>query len=80
MLPRFFIELGVSVRLLPPYSSQLNPIEEYFSHLKSVYSSETGPRNNSELKEKILRILEEERIPFDDWWNHMRISIERETL
>ncbi|KAF0990067.1 hypothetical protein HZS_4827 [Henneguya salminicola] len=47
-----FIELGVSVRFLPPYFPQLNPIEEYFSHLKSVYSSEPRPRNNCELKEK----------------------------
>ena len=50
---------GWGLRFLPPYSPQLNQIEEYFSMLKSRYST-VNPRaqTRNDLKSILKTILE----------------------
>ena len=68
---------NINHRFLPPYSPQLSPIEEYFSHFKSILiSNHTLPRNNLELKIRITNILSNETINFGGWFIHMRKYIE----
>ncbi|KAF7693640.1 hypothetical protein CDIK_2227 [Cucumispora dikerogammari] len=48
----------INHRFLPPYSPQLNPIEEYFSHFKAKFTArEQGFTNSNELKQRIFNIL-----------------------
>ena len=52
---------NINHRFLPPYSLQLSPIEEYFSHFKAVLVSiHTLSRNNLELESRITDILNNE--------------------
>ena len=46
--PKFHkCNLGLTYKFLPPYSSQLNPIEESFSELKVIYNNDSvRPSNN----------------------------------
>jgi transposase len=62
-------EKGILFHFLPPYTPQLNPIEEYFSHLKFNYSSGVRPKTSIQLKEKVIKLLQEESISFEGWLN-----------
>ncbi|KAF7689856.1 hypothetical protein CDIK_2818 [Cucumispora dikerogammari] len=54
---------------LPAYSSQLNPIEEYFSHFKAkLASNDQRFINRNELKTRINNILNTEDIVFLSWF------------
>jgi len=71
-------EFGISYMFLPPYSPQLNPIEEYFSYFKSKYSSlRPRPINKIQLQERIIGLIQNEMVEFDGWFKHMRTWIER---
>ena len=68
---------NINHRFLPPYSPQLNPIEEYFSHFKAVLAGiHPLPRNKEELKVRICNTINSDRIDFCGWYNHMRKYIE----
>lgn len=69
---------NISHRFLPAYSPQLSSIEEYFSHMKSVLSSNhTQPQNTEELKSRIVNILTNETINFNGWFANMRRYIDK---
>lgn len=58
---------------LPPYSPQVNPIEEYFSHLKYVIVFNILKlRTTYQLKERIEYILSHDLINFDGWFRTIR--------
>jgi transposase len=46
---RTFEELGISYMFLPPYSPQLNPIEEFFSLIKSNFKTIRNLNNSIEI-------------------------------
>jgi transposase len=53
-------QAGVQTHYLPPYSPQLDPIEEVFSMVKSRYrASKPLPKTRPELKVRVADILEE---------------------
>lgn len=71
-------EMGIAYRFTPPYSPQLNPIEEYFSHFKALLSPLISTRtNSSELIIIVKRVLDNENISFDGWFLNMRRFIEK---
>jgi transposase len=72
------ISLRISYQFLPAYSPQLNPIEEYFSHLKARYCSlRPAPITQVELKTRISEIISINTIEFDGWYRHMKTWIEK---
>jgi len=69
---------NVNYRFLPPYSPQLSPIEEYFSHFKAVLASiHPRPGNRDVLKDRIRRTLDNDQIDFSCWYNNMRKYVEK---
>ena len=71
-------DLQIAHAFLPPYSPSLNPIEEYFSHLKSRYSSiSPRPRNREDIMRRVTDILNLENIYFEGWFRLMRIWVDR---
>lgn len=64
---------GIQVKFLPPYSPQLNPIEEVFSSIKSRYKN-IIPRaiNESQLKENIVSIITNLNLNFLNFYDNMR--------
>lgn len=65
----------VSIKYLPAYSPQLNPIEEFFSTVKSRYHAQNGPKNTfakikSSIKVSIFSI--EQHIYFNLFANMRR--------
>lgn len=69
---------NIRYRFLPPYSPQLNPIEEYFSHFKSKLSSmHPFPADRKELKELIESVLQNDNVNFNGWFLHMRNYIQK---
>jgi transposase len=74
----YLIENRINFLYLPAYSPQLNPIEEYFSHLKAKYTSiSPRPRVKREIVETVTRLVEEENIDFGGWFRNMRRWLER---
>jgi len=68
----------INHRFLSPYSPQLNPIEEYFSHFKAVLSLiRPVPKNKRDLMNRIKNILDNERMNFNGWFINMRIYVEK---
>lgn len=69
---------NINHMFLPPYSPQLNPIEEYFSHFKSrLVSIHPQPSSRDELKIRILDILNKPTVTFNGWFVDMRRYIEK---
>lgn len=69
---------NISYKFLPPYSPQLNPIEEYFSHLKANYNAiRPAPISKLELFREIEGLISNDSINFDVWYVHMRRWVER---
>jgi len=68
----------INHRFLPPFSPQLNPIEEYFSHFKAVLSLiRPVPKNREELMKRIKNILDNERMNFNGWFINMGRYLEK---
>lgn len=66
-------EKRIPFMFLPPYSPQLNPIEEYFSSFKSQISAfVTINISRLELKERIIEILNNPIVDFNGWFRNMR--------
>lgn len=71
-------DLNINSLYLPAYSPQLNPIEEYFSHLKARYTSiRPISKNKEEVKNRIVDLLTNEDISFNGWYKHMRQWVDR---
>lgn len=67
----------IGFMFLPPYSPQLNPIEEYFSFFKaSLASMENSFVSRIELKQRIIDVITSSRISFNGWFAHMRKYLE----
>jgi len=74
----FLNQNSILFRFLPPYSPQLNPIEEYFSHFKSVLQGiHPLPTDRGELKNRISNALRNETIDCNGWFAHMRSYVEK---
>ncbi|KAF7684931.1 hypothetical protein CDIK_4320 [Cucumispora dikerogammari] len=59
---RLLNENRILYKFLPPYSPQLNPIEEFFSYLKSGYKSfRPRPKSISDIKNLVQELMEENR-------------------
>lgn len=70
-------EKNIITKYLPPYSPQLNPIEEYFSHFKARLAPIIQISTTRQaLKSSIATILQTETIDFDGWYRNMRRYIE----
>ncbi|KAG0424362.1 hypothetical protein DMUE_6095 [Dictyocoela muelleri] len=65
------------MNFLPPYSPQLNPIEEFFFLLKSRVRQRGINSNITELIESIEQVLSTGDIVMNGYFNHMRLWIER---
>ena len=76
-------EAGVRLLYLPPYSPDLNPIEEFFAELKAYLRKER--RNHAELFEKdfeafvrlAVDIVGSRRVSAEGHFRHSGISIEQ---
>jgi transposase len=74
----FLDQNNIRYKFLPPYSPQLNPIEEYFSFIKSKYRTMRPlSRNNNDIAEKIEIIANIENINFSVWYDNMRRWLNR---
>ena len=69
-------EVEISYGFLPLYSPCLNPIYEYFSHLKSHWASIT-PANREAIIRNVTNIIKSESISFEGWFRHMRMWIDK---
>lgn len=57
---RFLVEKGINFKFLPPYSPQLNPIEEFFGYVKSIYKGiRPLSKTRSEIKDRVKIIMDE---------------------
>jgi transposase len=75
---QFLIEKNILFMYLPAYSPQLNPIEEFFSYLKSKYTDiQPLSRNKNEIINRVSNIFENDVVCFLGWFRHMRVWIER---
>lgn len=74
----WFAENEISYRFLPPYSPELNPIEEFFSALKTAYSNSPRPRNTQEILVMIPDLIStlNDRLRFRNFFAHMREFIQ----
>ncbi|KAM0688649.1 hypothetical protein COBT_000076, partial [Conglomerata obtusa] len=64
-------------RYLPAYSPQLNPIEEFFSCLKSRYNADLfKPKNHNDIINKVYEILNCQQFDQTGYYRHMRLFIE----
>lgn len=64
-------------RYLPAYTPQLNPIEEFFSCLKSRYNANTfKPRNQNDIVNIVNEILTSQNFNMEGYYRHMRSFIE----
>ena len=72
-------DCGLNYRFLPPYSPQLNPIEEYFGSLKANYKSSCSvrPKNTDQLISKISQIMNEESIDVAGFFRNTKTWIEK---
>lgn len=71
-------ENNITFKFTPPYSPQLNPIEEYFSFFKSKMSAiMICNLTRNELKDKIKMFFENEIVVFDGWFRNMRIFLDK---
>ena len=62
-------EHNIHYMYLPAYSPQLNPIEQYFSHLKAKYSDlKPLSRNKEQVFQRVTSIINGEQIDFDGWF------------
>ena len=63
-------------KYLPPYSPQLNPIEEFFSCLKSRYCLFPRPNKTEGIVRLVQQILGTETFHMTGYYNHMKQFIE----
>lgn len=72
-------QLGLTYKFLPPYSPQINPIEEFFSKFKAIYNNDLSiPSNNDELCEKISNALRVARSSeLTGFYRNMKVWLER---
>jgi len=81
LIQDLFEENQISFDFIPPYSPQLNPIEEFFSMLKSrYYNKRPIAKTNNEIKSYVKAVFEEigidEHLDLDVFYRHMREFIE----
>lgn len=62
-------------KFLPPYSPQLNPIEEFFSCIKARYSRYARPLNRDDVKSNVTDILSNGNFNMHGYFSHMRSYI-----
>ncbi|KAG0434043.1 hypothetical protein DMUE_5326 [Dictyocoela muelleri] len=60
------------LKFLPPYSPQLNPIEEFFSTFKSRYCLRPRPKNFAEIFSNIEYLVNHESFKMNGYFEHMR--------
>ena len=72
-------QLRLTYKFLPPYSPQLNPIEEFVSKLKAMYNNDSArPSNNDELREKISNaIITAGSSEMNCFFRNMKVWLER---
>jgi transposase len=77
-----FAEESIRLEFLPPYSPQLNPIENVFGVIKNRYhSARILPRTNQEQVLTINRLLlEMQNQPLSAFFSEMRLWCERASL
>jgi len=65
---------GQLVKYLPPYSPQLNPIEEFWAVLKNKQAAlRPRPRDRAQLRHGVLEVLKElEHFDMSGFYSHMR--------
>ena len=65
---------------IPPYSPELNPIEEVFSSLKMNYYNLPNPQNFKEISENIrtvIKIWNNENMSFSNFYDHSRRYLDK---
>lgn len=72
LVSRFF----KTIKFLPPYSPQFNPIEEFFSSVKARFRRDNLiEKTAAGLKTKLTNILESYDVDLRQFYNHMRTFI-----
>ena len=75
---QFLFESNIYFLYLPAYSSQLNPIEEYFSHSKAKYKSlKTLSKTKADITDNVTGLITKEEMNFGGWFRCMRRWVER---
>ncbi|KAG0430390.1 hypothetical protein DMUE_5670, partial [Dictyocoela muelleri] len=72
-----FAQRGYILHFLPPYSPQLNPIEEFFSAFKSKFLRQERCRNLQEIVSTINTISNIEIFEMRGFFKHMREWVEK---
>ena len=76
---RYFAENGIDHVYLPPYSPDLNPIENVFGVLKARYRQRGVVRNRREMESLIKDVIDEMNLDMDNepfYWR-MREFVQR---
>ncbi|KAG0435357.1 hypothetical protein DMUE_4765 [Dictyocoela muelleri] len=72
-----FARRNYILKFLPPYSPQLNPIEEFFTCLKSRVKQRGGSSNRDILISTIDDILRNDEFIMEGYFIHMRSWLEK---
>ena len=69
-------ELGITYMYLPPYSPQLNPIEEFFSMIKARFNGIRNPANTVEVDLDSV-LMSDFRVPCLEFYAYMLRWVEK---
>lgn len=70
---RFLNENYILYKFLPPYSPQLNPIEEYFGALKACFKNiRPRPQTAQDIRRVVNELLDDHNNSFESSFNRMR--------
>ena len=75
----FLQEKNINHIFLPPYSPELNPIENVFGVLKARYRRRGVVHSEGQMKRRIKNIIDEmnEDLDVQTFYDHMRRFVER---
>lgn len=79
----FLRRKNLNYAYIPPYSPELNPIEEVFSKLKNCYYDLETPNNFEEIKNNIEHVLSEWKtnsVVFENYYEHMKGFLDKALL
>ena len=73
----FFRENGVEFQYLPPYTPDLNPIENAFGTVKANYRSEGIPMTRDAMMAQLGNVLENFNVDLHPYYDRMRTFVQK---
>ena len=77
----FYAETGIKHIFLPPYSPDLNPIENVFGLIKARYLGQGVANSREEMVDRILNVIDEinndPEINMQAFYDRMRLFVEK---